>query len=555
MTTGSISFYKMNGSLSSGEYPLLTSGQNLTSYHIHTVTVKYAKGLQTRVVVPTFTNWEQANVAYLDGSFYWVTESRESTTYSGSVEMILDYMGPTSLFRVGSTVKGSWHKTASNLCPYLNQQITNGYMQTSPIADEIKTIGTLRKTPSLSFENHGYWVQVSGFTSSQRTTLKKVGFFIEVSTGGNPSSERACAGSGTERYPRFSDLITNLAQETGILADQVIDCSVSARCPYPYRVDQVSSSGTPPTTVYWAQVLNVTVTQNAAGHYIYDLSAFEPADDEYTISLVPSDLMRACGSYDIRDWNLNTVMRIPPLPDDYNQSVNIRVKTHSDISGIYTIISCNDQQIAIPEGKLPYIEDAWERYKAYQMDTDRQVMENAIRYAEYNFETDKNAGILNTVTGSAETGVIGGAVTGSAGVGAITGGISAIGGMLSSFYQGVRGEDLSRMQARDNFALSMKSAKQQPQTSYNVAYGLIYLYLSEINGLNVCSTLPRDVDADYLTAWVSEYGYPAEGVMTVTVAAGYYQGKLLSTSAAQSGMYWDECNKVFMRGFKFVTLS
>ena len=111
------------------------------------------------------------------------------------------------------------------------------------------------------------------------------------------------------------------------------------------------------------------------------------------------------------------------------------------------------------------------------------------------------------------------------------------------------------MNAQQNAELSRKQAVNQPSSGYNVGYGLIYCYLNEKSSLIAAVESPTNATDTYYTDWCAENGYPAEGAMSVSIAAGYYQGVLLSTSATQSGMYWDECNKVFMRGFKFISLS
>ena len=559
MTTGSVSFYKMNGSLSSGEYPLLTSGQNLTTYHLHTVTVKYAKGLQTRVVVPTFTNWDQANVAYLDGSYYWVTQSRESTTYSGSVEMILDYMGPTSLFRVGSTVKGKFHKTATNECPYLKQEITNGVM-----GIESSTAFTTLDCPvAQGTQVMAYWVQITGHKSDG--TVKRFGFFLPYNRAKREIGiyEQVYAHyipDGFDKmYPSFYDLCTDMAGLTGMTAEQLDDVSISKRCPYAVEDVQISQTGT--YGIY--HQLRIKVNNGTAidpnyqysGVFMYDIEALFstsqiPDVNTQTLTVTLSDRQRATSNVSIMDWNRNSVMMIPT---NRGATITIDAEVHADLSGIYTIIKAYDSQITIPEGKLPYFGNTFATYKSFQMDTDRKAMEFALENARYNKETSTVVSMANTAS-SALSGVTMGALTGNAAT-AITGLIGGAASGAIGFYENDRAYELAVMNAQQSAELSRKQAVNQPSSGYNVGYGLIYCYLNEKSSLIAAVESPTNATDTYYTDWCAENGYPAEGAMSVTIAAGYYQGVLLSTSATQSGMYWDECNKVFMRGFKFVTLS
>jgi len=559
MTTGSISFYKMNGSLSSGEYPLLTSGQDLTTYHIHTVTVKYAKGLQTRVIVPTFTNWDQANVAYLDGSYYWVTQSRESTTYSGSVEMILDYMGPTSLFRVGSTVKGKFHKTATNECPYLKQEITNGV-----IGIESSTAFTDLDCPvAEGTQVMAYWVQITGHRSDGM--VKRFGFFLPYNRvkreigiydyvyADNPSDPPS------KRYPSFWELCTEMADLTGLTAEQIDDVSISKRCPYKVESRESTWMGT------YGKIYQLRIKVNNGTavdpnyqvglKFMYDIEALFssnqiPDVNTQTLTLTLSDRQRATSNVSIMDWNRNSIMMIPT---NRGATITIDAEVHADLSGIYTIIKAYDSQITIPEGKLPYFGNSFATYKAFQMDTDRTAMEFALENARYNKETSTVVSMANTAS-SALSGVTMGALTGNLTT-AVTGLIGGAASGAIGFYENDRAYDLAVMNAQQTAELSRKQAVNQPSSGYNVGYGLIYCYLNEKSSLIAAVESPTNATDTYYTDWCAENGYPAEGAMSVSIAAGYYQGVLLSTSASQSGMYWDECNKVFMRGFKFVTLS
>lgn len=559
MTIGSVGFFKMRGSLSSGEYPLLNAGQPLTPFHLHTATVKYEKGLQTRVVVPFFTEWETANVAQIDGSFYWITQSKESTAHNGSAEMILDYMGPTSLFRYNDTVKGRFHKTATNECPYLKQEITNGIMG----IESSVAFSALDCPASQGTEVMAYWVQITGHKSDG--TVKRFGFFLPYNRVKKEISiyENVYADMPSEppykRYPSFYDLCTDMSTLTGLTAEQIDDVSISKRCPYKVESRESTWTGT------YGKIYQLRITANngtpvdpnfpGAGSYMYDIEALYsvntiPDTNTQTLTLSLSDRQRAISNISIMDWNRNSVMMIPT---NRGATITIDAEVHADLSGIYTIIKAYDSQITIPEGKLPYFGNTFATYKAFQMDADRTAMEFALENARYNKETSTVVSMANTAS-SALSGVTMGALTGNLTT-ALTG---LIGGATSGaigFYENDRAYDLAVMNAKQAEELSRKQAVNQPSSGYNVAYGLIYCYLNEKSALIAAIESPTNATDAYYESWCEENGYPAEGSRTVRIIEGFYKGMLLSESSEQSGMYWDECNKVFMRGFKFVSPS
>lgn len=555
---GTLELFVVRGSLSSGEYPLFTDDTEIASHLVATINdVKFADGLQTTVDIPANQFVGSANAARLNSAFYWVTEYRQRTADGSSYTLTLDYMGPTTMYRKNSTIIGTWHKVPTNAYPYLKQQISNsisditrkaevpsiGYLQYNIATD---TFGTLK----------GYWVQVSGFTSTARTTLRKVGFFVCSSEDENGLSRIHLESytSGTT-YPTFADLISDITGVTGILADQVVDCSISERCPYPYRIRWVQSGNISYGNPY---IIDMDGTsQNASYgqiHKVYVLNDSNgPFYNDYTTTFNIGDITdfeRSCGSMTLRDWNNQDIAEFH-IPMSSTASFNMRV--HSDISGIYTTIWEGNQSITFPEGKLPYISNSWEDYMAYQMNSDRTGMENAIRYAKETKLTSDVTGIANTVINAVGSGVIGGSMTGAKGGGTI-GAITGAAGLVSTLYGNQRAYELTEMQAKDAMAQSYRQSLDAPQTSYNTGYGLIYTSLTALNGMNICMKTPKYVDSQYFSDWTAHYGFPAEGYDSFAVTYGFYQGKLDSSRGMpHHGMYFDRTNEIFMKGFRFVT--
>lgn len=545
----------MKGSLGAGEYPLLSPNQSLSNYEMCSFPrIKFKDGLQTEVEVPYDVNLLNSNVANLNGRFYWVTTFRQKTAESDQYTLTLDYMGPTSEYRTGDTVTGNWHKLPYPYCWYLPERFTNaGDMISSLRYPSGLDIEQLIDTSGADY--YGFWVQVTGFADtgpSGATQLRRVGFFVGYSTYEDslsdihmPAYERTQQeGGGIEVYPSYADLIADITAVTGIQANNVVDCSVSRRCPYPVSYTNIGGG------LKIARIKdrnNNVITPTLYGqNRIYNLNDYNLVDNVVTYDITwNTDFAKHVEHYYIRDWNGNNLMEIPKL-GRYGVTVEFRV--HADYSGIYTIVTVGEQKISIPEGKLPFIENNWETYKAYQMDADRMAMQNAIEFARYNKETADISGIANTAINAVNTGVMTG-VIGGKGAGAAMGIVTGVAGGAVTLWENQRALDLSIMQAEANQKLSEKRAATSPETGYNVGYGMVYCKLNMLQSLAIATQKPIDRDSSDYTRWCNAVGYAVEGIIDAEIETGYYQGVLLDR---YGGMFADRTNETFMRGFRFV---
>ena len=551
MSVGLVEFYSMRGSLSSGELPLVTGSET----PVHSATAKYEAGLQTEVKVPIFSGYDAVNVAKIGGSYYWITEFMERTNANGQIIFVLDYMAPTSLLRANDSVTGVWKRTPTNKCPYLQDQITNGVMASSRTIefDELDC-------PKSKLFYETYWLQVSGHDNNGN--IKRFGGFIAYDEDTHDFNWTNTIFSYQENdTPNYGDYVpygfwlSNLYDITGLTDQDVDDISISKRCPFETYVYSLggnlnaialkSPSGAVRSPLH-------TVTIGSDTYRYYDLSADYLGGGEYAFNTVTktvslSSRERLTAHIGVRDWNKNEVMIINA---GRSSEIEITAEMHSDVSGIYTVISAYDDQISIPEGKLPYFGNSTAMYKAYSMDSDRMAMQYAIQNAHYNRETSDNVTIGNTVSGSLQ-GLAMGALTGNP-VTAVSGIMSGVASGIASAYQNQRSMELSIIQAQQDANLSRKRAIDQPTSGYNVGYGSVYAYLNEISPLCVDVKQPANIDATYYSGWAENFGYPAEGRITLSVVTGYYRGKILNDGSI-IGMYFDELSKSFANGFKFVT--
>ena len=555
MTVGSASFYRLRGSFSSGEYPLLATGQDLSAYRLNQATVKYAAGLQTEVTVPMFTGYQDVNVIELDGSYYWATAWRESTTYNGSVTYTCDYMAPTSLIKSGQTINAYLDRSPSYITKYLSDDWTKGRL----VLTDPQQIGHKMVDSS---NNPMYWIQITGVDTNGN--LKRYGLFASVPIQDDYSEPYIYTqlpalqtGGTVGYYPSIYEVMSNIASFTPFTASTVKDISITVRAPYDYFIKVVQSG----TFTYRCPVLGdssqsvtyIAASKNGSGDLLtYDLGAIMN-DASFkqivqTTTFDDDDMLRLTGNILIRDYNMNIVGSFP-----VSEGLTLNVQTYCDYSGIYTIISNGYRRLTVPEGHLPWAGSAWDEYRAYQLAGDRQAMDNAIGYAERERYNTALAGLGEGVVSGAITGAFAGSVGGpiGAGIGLITGGISSIATTIGANTA----YDIEVGKLRDEQALLELRAKTSAGSGYSVAYGLIYVALTAIE-FDLCAGAesPIDVSDDVLTAYVDRVGYPCEGLQQIAAVPGFYKG-FIPVGLLGQGMFYNELNRIMRQGFKFIGLE
>lgn len=547
MTVGSASFYRLRGSFSSGEYPLLATGQDLTSYRLNQATVKYAAGLQTEVTVPMFTGYQDVNVIELDGSYYWATAWRESTTYNGSVTYACDYMAPTSLIKSGQVINAYLDRSPTYITKYLSDDWTKGEI----LFNESASNDVGYDLPSIIVPGGGgacsYWYQITGIDSNG--DYHRYGGFAITAGGllGEQLLTVPAQAPDNTYYPTILDILNNATDFLPFAGSDIKDISISRRCPYNYTNPSTFVLGLVDLD---SQPINPG-QQGTAAKTLYDIDELQrlltlSTRSMKTITMTNTDTVKLTGEYVIRDWNKNIIASFPVAEGNMFYS-----RTYADISGIYTIITNGKRNMTIPEGKLPWSSSSWEEYKAYEMVADRAAMRDSIRYAE----NERNAAIAGSIGESVISGVFGGAVAGGGAlggaIGGIAGGVSAISGAISTSVN----YDLSLQRINDQQKITEIRARMGRGTGYNIAYGLIYLTLTMDNkNLAISYASPISGDSSIMQAYVDRVGYPCEGLQQLAAVPGFYKGYIPVGSSTGQGMFYNELNRVMRQGFKFISL-
>jgi hypothetical protein len=547
-------FYAFPCSLSSGEYPLIAANQDLSGYLIASVpNVKHSKAIQQAIRVAEFTGFERVNMVEIDGLFYWTGSWTEEA--NGMMRYVLDLAAPTSFVRLNDAVTGIWSKTPTMTKPYMKESISNSM-------ERVFQSVTL---PNIEIpEGYNYpvvWIQQSGRLSNGTQTT--VGTFSYIRPGTleeEPGYLVFADDTGLKPYMPISELLRNIGAITGILAENTDDLSISFRAPFAmqYGNNWMRRNGYQP---------NKTYTIGSITYYMYEWDAEGTIGPEQTVTISAptgqSSVWRSTGHAYIRGTTGSNLLEVPTYGQD---SATVKMRTRADRSGIYTEISTVDSNgsiittASIPEGHLPFAGNTWETYKAYQMEGDRQQMANAIEVNNRQQEIDQNVGIANATMDAMFTTAIAASnssiwdLGSGAAVGAAAGVAQTALGTYISIWESEHVRDLKNDQARMDYELSQKRAIQQPVSSYQPGYGAVYGWTNYINPLALVYARPDGITTDYYNAWRANYGYASEGQQSLTAVAGFYQGKLLARSDL-TGVYFDELNADFNKGFKFKVLS
>lgn len=600
-----LSFYKLPASIASGEYPLFSDSTDLTPYLIHTIKdVKISADLDQDRTVPTFEGYENASMVKTSVGWYWVVGVRTSTMYNDSIVVAMHYCASTSMIKSGDSIKGIWTRRSKALgCDVKVQQAVSNSPMMSNIKAKSPTMyaktqfGTDDVSPTAS---KMYWVQItsSNYIKNDQTVVKghitRYGTFalngdVTNSLYGYLAWDTSGDKDYVPAYPRIGDIINNIDATLGIESSSVLDISVIPICPYAFDcLDVVHTGpfepGQPEPENEWVNQYTVLkygneinkpwvgkdvpievgaipgqTTTKTFKFRVYNLDynwGIEPLsteiynirDREDTLEFTLSDMELNLGQLQVKSWEGNIVASLPVV----SKTNTIYVNYISDSTGLYALLRHveSKQHVIINSAKLPYLGSQWETYRTYSLDTDRKALEFAQAQYDKQFQMNMASAVFNGVVGAG----LGAASGGSAG--AIGAGVGAVGGLASGIASGVLGKEMNDMKLRQDQQLTEMRLRASPATTYNTAYGTNQLDLMEriVGGIYI--VMPANLSNDDFVKYIDEFGYPTEGVQTLTIGAGYYKGRVLAqqNNKVFSGIKFERLQEEFNNGLKFVII-
>lgn len=564
-------FYRLPGSLSGNEYPIFASSQSLAEYLVHTAEdAKVTHDLNMGITVPIFEGYDNVNLAKIDNSYYWVVDY--STRTLQTVELVtfgLVYNSPTSQLTLGDRITGVFARTPSQYQDYLQQAVSNDVMEFNRSVELSHITPTYYKKPDGTYaykDRRVYWVEVVMTvypTDRQYSGTHKIGFFAVDPTVSSQQIMYKVRISGVDQRRSYKTIASVMSPSvsggTGWTANEVIQISISERCPYDYTVEEYTDSSGNKYPLYNLTYHNPAIDVNDAYPGYYLNMKEEPASE--TIQLELTEMERAIGS--VRIVN-ESGQAIATIPTQYASTIVCDVRTFSDFSGIFTEVLFNGRVATVlNEGHIPYVGDAWNEYQVYNQQYDREQMNIA------KFQNSAEMGVQSELMSSLnEIRTTGN--TANALIGAMTGGspIGAIGTLASTAVSNITsGAELrAQYHALDmstkikNMTLDFqqrateKHMQSAPGSAYNMGYGLIYIHNCENHPANLRLEMPSNVTGDYYQAYISEFGYPAEGKQTIDVEPGFMQGRLVN-DGTMTGAKFDDLNSILMGGIKIIEIG
>ena len=600
-----LSFYKLPASIASGEYPLFSDSTDLTPYLIHTIKdVKISADLDQDRTVPTFEGYENASMVKTSVGWYWVVGVRTSTMYNDSIVVSMHYCASSSMIKSGDSIKGIWTRRSKALgCDLKVQQAVSN----SPMMSNIKAQSprmyakTQFGTDNVSETSFRiFWVQItsSNYIKNDQTVVKghitRYGTFalngdVTNSLYGYLAWDTSGDKDYVPAYPRIGDIINNIDATLGIESSSVLDISVIPICPFEFEsLDVVYSGpfvpGQPEPENEWVNQYTVLksgenvnkpwvgkdvsisvgsipgqTTTKTFKFRVYNLdynwniepistTIYNLIEREDSLTFTLSDMEINLGQLQVKNWEGNIIASLPVV----SKTNTFYVNYISDSTGLYTLLRHveSKQHVIINSAKLPYLGSQWETYRTYSLDTDRKALEFAQAQYDKQFQMNMASAVFNGVVGAG----LGAASGGSAG--AIGAGVGAVGGLASGIASGILGKEMNDMKLRQDQQLTEMRLRASPATTYNTAYGTNQLNLMERFGGGIYIAMPANLSNDEFIRYVDEFGYPTEGVQTLTIGAGYYKGRVLAqqNNKVFSGIKFERLQEEFNNGLKFVII-
>ena len=341
---------------------------------------------------------------------------------------------------------------------------------------------------------------------------------------------------GTEghSYPSIDRIVGNIddlgtdafGAKIGLTPSSIIDISVSERAPVQVNADRSMTDAGLETEV------------NHAGNiFMYVHRWFDSASAEQSLAVpILTDMEVHTGTAELRTSNDDTMASIPI---QVLSGSEVKVRSVSDVTGLYTEITIGGSRMMMPEGKLPYVGSAWSEYAVAQRSYDRENMTLAIQNA-------KSEAVQNTMMGIANGVLTGGLIGGPLGA---VGGVASAGlNVAGTVLELQRNERTARAQQDMQEKMIMSSVG----TAYNTGYGMEYLRKADEGRGRFQLNRPQHLTQARYNQYVQEHGYPDSGIEHAQDLneRGYIQGIITDPDTAK--YIRDAVNRELIQGVRFV---
>lgn len=355
------------------------------------------------------------------------------------------------------------------------------------------------RLPCITDDEGGHkMVFVKATVMDNNGKFKIYGFFCLENVNVVTIAVRPDQNSAHYAYPTLYKLMNDTPNVLNITdVSQLIDISVSERCPLSYTVGQ--------TPTYY--IMNCTGTvRNLGGTYgCVDITEeIASAYNEEIMILTMTEQEVNMGRLSIRTVDGNLAGSIDTRYACYDPSyapagteeywmLAMIVRTRAGYTDITTeIILPDGSPIRFTEGHLPYSSDVWQAYVRTQYQYDREM--NRIQ------QDKAQAELLVGLTTSLTNGLLTSAFNG--GLGAVTAGVGAVGNAINYSVE----EDARQR----TFEAKKDLMRAQPDSGFVTDQGIGYVTrcIMEPNPACIILSMPGGVDASEYSEYVKSMGYP-----------------------------------------------
>lgn len=509
----------------------------------HTISgASVPEDLDFELKVPKFDNYSTINIVKIGTRYYTVVSVRENTRANSSIIFELRYNPVSSLLSSVTGLTGWFERTPNKVFP----------------AGRINIPGTMKQSGFYPFKNmecsdsgEFFVVQISSkksLKSSSNSVLTKYITYVHSYDGTERGFLVAFSGKDannetvTGTWGSIAEAIHNPDESFGIPSDSIFDISVSRRSPWEtvingseVNVKVGTKQGLPNTTFTALDGRRINETE-----MIGLLNINKSPVAELIIEL--TDYQRYCGTITIVDETQNEIFTIPNDYLDADNKAVIPWYAFSDYGGLYTLVNINDKFITIPEGKLPWIGDAWKDYVIRSRDSDRQAMNHAIDMSRKQMEMDLVSGASNAM------------LTGT--LGAIQNPVGSVAGLAQfgmSAVSSAQQQQLSEWDAKKQQSISENRIRNSPSSNYQTAYGLTYLHNAIFGqGAGVKIETPSNFTEEQFNQYVAYNGWPCNAMASIVVSSGYIKGLVYNMEG--NGMMGDRLRQEIMAGCHLVMI-
>jgi len=518
---------------------------DLSEYIVHTAEAKVTSDLAFSFTVPTFDDYYKVNMIEVDDSFYWVVNYVTRTLDNPTTTFTVAYNPVTSLLKENDTLKGIFERVPYTIDPNVSFSVKDDILikARDVVFDDIispdnKKVGYVQVTTRRDEEanNNSKLTKYVAFCDVEDDVR------IPVTAYFNGDEDITSA-----LFPSINDIINGPDDICGLSANSIIDVSISMRTPY----EIVSRTGremefrhrNSPDNFVFPDHKGTTV--NATPIVMYNMTTCVnsvKANPPYTASLTLSEQERHLGYLSLLDEGFNKIAVVPKELCDETGKIEVSIEAVDDYTGLYTYVYFGDTRVIIPEGKLPWVGDAWAEYQTRNMAYDREELALSI-------QTAKDQRMVDTAENAANSIINGG-------IAAAINPIAALAAVASFFVSAgadALQEQIDVRSATEELRISQARIKDSPSPYFNTGYGEAYITNSLKSG-GACLRLemPKNTTAGEYNNYVQNYGVPVSGFREVNVQTGFIKGRL--TETVFSGPRGDLLNTEIMNGVKIMVL-